>query len=138
VGAPRACVVLARPAGAGKHHGRLRGPCLPLNVWVSARVAAWGAGELMGAVLSLVAHEFRARWRSWVLLVILVAVAGGAVLAAAAGARRTDSAYQRFLYVSKASDVLVSPSNTGLDGYYRALARLPDVAALVLQRHLGE
>ncbi len=84
----------------------------------------------MGAVLSLVAHEFQARWRSWVVLVILVAVAGGAVLAAAAGARRTDSAYQRFLQVSKASDVLVSPANTGLDGYYRALARLPDVAAL--------
>jgi hypothetical protein len=84
----------------------------------------------MRAVLRLVAHALQARWRSWVLVVILVAVAGGAVLAAAAGARRTDSAYQRFLRVSKASDVLVSPSNTGLDGYYRALARLPDVAAL--------
>ena len=84
----------------------------------------------MGAVLSLVAHEFEARWRNWVLVVILVAVAGGAVLAAAAGARRTDSAYPRFLFVSKASDVLVSPSNTGLDGYYRALGRLPGVAAL--------
>jgi hypothetical protein len=86
----------------------------------------------MRAVLGLVAHELRARWRSWILLVVLVAVAGGVVLAAAAGARRTDSAYERFLRVSKASDVLVSPSNSGLDGYYRALGRLPGVAVLAV------
>jgi hypothetical protein len=84
----------------------------------------------MRPVLRVVAHEFSARWRSWVVLVFLVAVAGGAVLTAAAGARRTDSAYPRFLRVSKAADVLVSPVNTGLDGYYQALGRLPDVAAV--------
>ena len=48
-------------------------------------------------VLRLVAHELRARWRGWAVLVLLVGVAGGAVLTAAAGARRTDSAYPRFL-----------------------------------------
>ena len=84
----------------------------------------------MRAVLRLVAHEFSARWRGWVLLGLLVGVAGGAVLTAAAGAARTDSAYPRFLVASRAADVLVSPFNTGLGGYYRALARLPDVAVV--------
>ena len=62
------------------------------------------------------------------MLVLLVAVAGGAVLAAAARALRTDSAYPRFLKASKASDALVSPTGTGLGGYYRALAHLPGAA----------
>ena len=81
----------------------------------------------MRAVLFLAAHELRARWRGWAVLVALVAVAGGAVLAAAAGASRTDSAYPRFLTASKASDLLVSPYFSGLGGYLDAVALLPDV-----------
>ena len=84
----------------------------------------------MRAVLRLAAHKLRTRWRGWVFLVLLVGLAGGAVLTAAAGALRTDSAYPRFLEKSKASDVLVSPAASGLGGYYNALARLPDVAAI--------
>ena len=84
----------------------------------------------MGAVLRVAVHAIRARWRGWALLALLVAVGGGAVLAAAAGAWRTSSAYPRFLHDSKASDVLVSPTGTGLGGYYRALAKLPGVAAV--------
>ena len=49
------------------------------------------------------------------------------MLAAAAGARRTDTAYPRFLQASRASDVLVSPKGTGFGGYYDALGRLPEV-----------
>jgi putative ABC transport system permease protein len=84
----------------------------------------------MQAVLRLAAHNLRARWRGWAVLALLVGLAGGAVLAAVAGALRTDSAYPRFLERSKAADVLVSPANSGLGGYYSALARLPDVAAI--------
>jgi len=84
----------------------------------------------MRAVVAVAAHELRTRWRAWVSLALLVAFAGGCVLAAAAGARRTGSAYQRFLVASKASDVLVSPAGTGLGGYYGALARLPSVTAV--------
>ena len=84
----------------------------------------------MRAVLRLAAHNLRARWRGWAVLALLVGLAGGAVLTAVAGAQRTDSAYPRFLHASKASDVLVSPANSGLGGYYDALARLPDVAAI--------
>jgi hypothetical protein len=60
-----------------------------------------------------------------VLLAVLVGLTGGVVLTATAGARRTDSAYGRFLAASRAADLLVSPNNTGFGGYYRALAALP-------------
>ncbi|MBV9204481.1 MAG: hypothetical protein JO037_03530 [Actinobacteria bacterium] len=84
----------------------------------------------MRAVSRLAAHKFRAAWRGWVFLALLTGVAGGAVLTAAAGALRTDSAYPRFLQASKASDVLVSPTGTGLGGYYAALAQRPGAAAI--------
>ena len=85
----------------------------------------------MRAVLRLAAHKFRTRWRGWVFLALLVGLAGGAVLTAAAGALRTDSAYPRFLEKSKASDVqVVAVGGPGFGGYYDALARLPDVAAI--------
>ena len=84
----------------------------------------------MRAVLRLAGHEIRVRWPGWVALALLVGLAGGVVLTAAAGARRTDSAYPRFLTVSKASDVLVSPAGNGAGGYDKALARLPGAAAV--------
>jgi len=84
----------------------------------------------MRAVLRLAAHELRARWLGWVVLALLVGMAGGVVLTAAAGARRTDSAYPRFLAASRASDVLVSPAGNGAGGYDNALARLPGAAAV--------
>jgi hypothetical protein len=93
----------------------------------------------MRAVIYLAAHQLRARWRGWAVVVVLVAVAGGAVLAAAAGALRTDGAYPRFLTASKASDVLVEPDVPGMGGYFDALARLPGarvvapVAAMALE-----
>jgi hypothetical protein len=65
-----------------------------------------------------------------VVVALLVAVGGGAVLASAAGARRTSSAYPRFLQASHASDVAVSTAGPGVDGYYQALARLPGAAAI--------
>jgi putative ABC transport system permease protein len=84
----------------------------------------------MRAVLGLATRELRGRWLSWVVLVLLVGLAGGVVLTAVAGARRTDSAYPRFLDVYKASDALVSPADNGTGGYDDALARLPSVAAI--------
>jgi FtsX-like permease family len=79
------------------------------------------------AVICLVRHELGSRWRSWAVLVLLVAFAGGAVMTAAAGALRTDSAYPRFLKASKASDVLVAPFGYGVGGYLDTVGRLPGV-----------
>jgi hypothetical protein len=84
----------------------------------------------MRAVVYLAAHELRAWWRGWAVLVLLVAFAGGAVLAAAAGASRTATAYPRFLTASKASDLLVAPYGSGLGGYFDALTQLPGASAV--------
>ena len=64
------------------------------------------------------------------MLAVIVGLAGAVVLIAAAGAKRTDSAYGRFLASSNAADVLVSPNNTGFGGYYPALAKLPGAEAV--------
>ena len=79
-------------------------------------------------VLALAAHKLRAGWRGWATLAVLVALASGAVLAAVAGAIRTDTAYPRFLAASNASDVLVAPAGPGMGGYDAAVAKLPGVA----------
>ncbi|HEV3368866.1 MAG TPA: FtsX-like permease family protein [Acidimicrobiales bacterium] len=79
----------------------------------------------MTSLFWVVARQLRPRWRSWALLATLVGLTGAVVLTATAGARRTDSAYPRFLQSAHAADVLVSPNNTGFGGYYQALAKLP-------------
>ncbi|MGH3268188.1 MAG: hypothetical protein ACRDN1_03825, partial [Trebonia sp.] len=84
----------------------------------------------MFAVALLVAHKLRAGWRGWAGLALIIALAGGAVLTAAAGASRTNSAYPRFLDRSTASDVLVSPlGGPGLGGYDAAVGALPGATA---------
>jgi len=83
----------------------------------------------MSPVLPLAVHKLRAGWRGWAALALLTAIAGGAVLTAAAGAIRTDTAYPRFLAASNAPDVLVSPADDGTLGYDAALGALPGAAA---------
>jgi hypothetical protein len=56
--------------------------------------------------------ELRMRWRGWLALALIAGIAGGAVLALTAGARRSDTAYRRFLRAQDAYDVFVS-LNTG-------------------------
>jgi len=65
-------------------------------------------------------------------MVLLIGLAGGVVLTTAAAARRTDTAYARYLKRSHAADVLVSPTNRGLPDYYPALAKLPSVAEVAV------
>ena len=83
----------------------------------------------MLAVARLAAHKLRAGWRGWTGLALIIALAGGAVLTAAAGASRTDTAYPRFLAQSGASDVLVSPAGSGVAGFDAAVGTLPGVKA---------
>ena len=71
----------------------------------------------------------RRRWRALVSLALLLGLAGGVVLTAAAGARRTDTAYPRLLTWAERRQVTVLPG--GLDpAYFAALTRLPQVAAV--------
>jgi hypothetical protein len=75
----------------------------------------------MAAVWARARAELRRRWRATVLLAVLVGLAGGVVLAAVAGARRTGSAVDRFLAYNRPMDVSVA----GLD--MAAVGRLPQV-----------
>jgi len=52
------------------------------------------------------------------------------VLTAAAGALRTETAYPRLLTRSNASDLLIAPAGSGFSGYFQALGKLPQVAAI--------
>jgi len=71
--------------------------------------------------------ELRTHLRATVALIVLVGLGGGVVLATAAGARRTDTAFPRFRRASRAADVLISPQATGLKGFYARIERLPEV-----------
>ena len=66
-------------------------------------------------------------WRSVVLVAVLCGVLGAVSLAALAGARRTESAYGRYLTAMNSSDVQVNvPSPTlSLDRTGRCVARHP-------------
>ena len=83
----------------------------------------------MFAVAVLVAHKLRAGWRGWTGLALIIALAGGAVLTAAAGASRTELRLPALPRQSPASDVLVSPTNSGDLGYDAAVGTLAGVAA---------
>ena len=74
--------------------------------------------------------DVRRRWRTMLGLVLLLGLIGGVTLTAAAGARRTDTAYPRLLSWANASQLDVFPQGTGLTGYYAALAKLPEVSVL--------
>jgi hypothetical protein len=84
----------------------------------------------MAAIGARLRADLRAGWRSWAAVALVIGLAGGVVLASAAGARRTDTAYPRLRRAGRASDLIVSPLGTGLPGYYRALSRLPGVEDL--------
>ena len=67
----------------------------------------------MNAVRLRLANELRTRWRSWLAFSLLLGLVGGVVLTAAAGARRTDTAYPRFQRATAAADLLVAANGFG-------------------------
>jgi len=74
--------------------------------------------------------DVRRRWPALLSLALLLGLIGGVVLTAAAGARRTDTAYPRLLTWANASQVDIVPEGTGFTGYYTALRKLPQIAAM--------
>ena len=79
----------------------------------------------MGAGWLVLRAEFRARWRTWLMLALIAAVFAGAVQAAAAGARRTDSAYPSLVAWSQPPDVLLY----SFPGRSRTFGQFPMAAA---------
>jgi putative ABC transport system permease protein len=83
----------------------------------------------VSAVLLRLRAELRTRWRSWVGLALLIGLAGGAATAAAAGARRTETAYPRFIMAQKGFDVMTGgfPDSIDAEEGLAAIERLPQV-----------
>jgi hypothetical protein len=85
--------------------------------------------------------ELRARWAGLFGVAVLVGLAGGFVLTAAAGARRTDSNLARVIRTERPGDVLVNPdvSDNGpaFNAAWAAVDRLPGVRAVARADGLG-
>ena len=82
----------------------------------------------MTAVWIRARAELRTKWRPLVGMMVLLGVAGGVVLAAAAGARRTESSYHRYLAWSHASDATMASSDIPQLGLGRVdLRRVEDL-----------
>src|SRR5262245_5055966 len=84
----------------------------------------------------LARYELRRRWRGAVVLTLLVGVVGAVVLAATAGARRTDSALARFNLVSRSADVTLLPALGYIptDAEVAQLRALPEVESATALR----
>ena len=93
--------------------------------------ATLGGGMLaMTTVWLALRADVRRRWPALLGLALLLGLIGGVALTAAAGARRTDTAYPRLLTWANATRIDITPEGTGFNGYYTALARLPHIAAM--------
>ena len=85
----------------------------------------------MGSVLARARPQVIRRWPAWLLVAVLVGLAGGLVTSIVAGGIRTDTAYERFLDQARPSDVgLLNSSDYGFTGSIDldAVEDLPEVA----------
>jgi ABC-type lipoprotein release transport system permease subunit len=100
----------------------------------SGDLATDGRGVRVAAVWALARARLRGRWRALLGLTLLVGVAAGAVMTAAIGARRTETAYPRLLEATLAADVHVGVGSYTEEhpGFVDELRRLPQVADLGL------
>ena len=94
---------------------------------VARRAPARQAHRVLGTARYHLRATVRARWRSYASGILLFAVLGGVSMAAVAGARRTASAYQRFLADSKAPTMVFDAGGYDED-VATAIRRFPEVA----------
>src|ERR1700722_1160096 len=78
-------------------------------------------------------RDIRRRWRSLVLLGVLVGLTAALALSAWAGARRTDTALERLRVQTNASDAVAFPSQVGIvNPNWALLAARPEVASVAV------
>lgn len=82
----------------------------------------------MSAIWLLLRTEMRHRWRAWLGLALVFGIAFGAAIAAAAGARRTETAYPRFLRAQDSFHaVTAGGAEEGFVEHFRAIEKHPAV-----------
>lgn len=84
----------------------------------------------MAVVLSWLRLDLRRRWKSLVVLALLIALASGTVLSAFAGARRGASAMDRLVAATHPADAAVVANSPGFD--WEPIRKLPEVESLSL------
>lgn len=87
---------------------------------------------MSGALGWLVAKEVRNRWRGVLAVALLVGLTGGVVLSAAAGARRTGSAFERFVEVTATREATVQIDDEDDDVEVDVAGVLDEIEALDL------
>jgi hypothetical protein len=83
--------------------------------------------------------ELRAGWLSWLILAVAAGLAGGVLVAAAGGARRTDSVLARHVarYEFADATVFLGDDRPTAEGYAYAIAGLPQVESSNLTLDAG-
>ena len=85
----------------------------------------------MATVWLALRADVRRRWPALLSLALLLGLIGGVVLTAAAGARRTDTAYPRLLSWANATEAQIIPEGNSTEAdYFAALRRQPRIAAM--------
>src|SRR5438309_2450217 len=103
--------------------------CLRGRTWHGRRNDVTVARSRGGSAVWLRTRSvLRNRRRATAGLMFIVAVASGSAMAAAAGARRTGTAYDRFLGAAHADDAQVGFVKVGADPRLDDVERLPEVA----------
>jgi len=87
------------------------------------------SGGVVSAVWMRLRSELRIRWRAWLGLALLIGLTGGAAVAAAAGARRTETAYPRFVQAQNGYDLITGGSSGNIKPA-RALAKMEALPAV--------